>query len=286
VRSIGWLSEKGGVGKSTCAVNVAVGMAKAGRRVLAVDADPQANLSMVLLSGVPADAPTLYDVLVDSVEVAGAVRETTTPNLDVLPSSAQLADANVLLASELGRERRLRLAMQDLAGRYDVVVVDTGPARTLVNVNVLNAVGEVYAPCDPGIFGIAGLVALREAIAGVVKFLDNPGLRLAGLVVSRVQRDNLSRDTEAQLRTAFGPLVMTTTIPASVKIGEANARYLSVLDYAPGSPGARAFENLTREIMGNGQVERTGCGVDGTAEVDRADAGGTGRPARRRRAAG
>jgi chromosome partitioning protein len=286
VRSIGWLSEKGGVGKSTCAVNVAVGMAKAGRRVLAVDADPQANLSMVLLSGAPADGPTLYDVLVEGAPVPDCVRATATPNLDVLPSGARLADANVLLASELGRERRLRLAVQGLAGRYDVAVVDTGPARTLVNVNVLNAVGEVYAPCDPGIFGIAGLVALREAIAGVVRFLDNPGLRLAGLVVSRVQRDNLSRDTEAQLRAAFGPLVMTATVPASVKIGEANARYLSVLDYAPGSPGARAFENLTREILSHGQVERAGGGVGGAPEVDRGDAGGTGRAGRRRRAAG
>jgi chromosome partitioning protein len=281
MRSIGWLSEKGGVGKSTCAVNVAVALAKAGRRVLAIDADPQANLTMILLRGAPAEPPTLFDVLTDDIETATAVRATTTEGLDVLPACAQLADANVILASEMGRERRLRLALQELAGRYDVVVIDTGPARTLVNVNVLNAVGEVFCPVDPGIFGIAGLVALREAIAGVVRFLDNPTLRLAGLVVSRVARDNLSRDTESQLRTAFGDLVMKTTVPASVKIGEASARYLSVLDYAPGSPGAKAFLNLTREILGHGANERTGRGPDGATEGD-----GAGRTTRRRRRAG
>ena len=281
MRSIGWLSEKGGVGKSTCAVNVAVAMAKAGRRVLAIDADPQSNLTMVLLRGAHADEPTLFHVLTEDVDPAEAIRPTTTERLDVLPASAQLADANVILASELGRERRLRLAMEGLEERYDVVVVDTGPARTLINVNVLNAVGEVFCPVDPGIFGIAGLVALREAIAGVVKFLDNPKLRLAGLVVSRVARDNLSRDTESQLRGAFGPLVLKTTVPASVKIGEANSRYMAVADYAPGSPGAKAFENLTREILGHGASERDGRGVDGASQGD-----GPGRTARRRRRAG
>jgi chromosome partitioning protein len=281
VRSIGWLSEKGGVGKSTCAVNVAVALAKAGRRVLAVDADPQANLTMILLRGAHPEPPTLFHVMTDDTDPGEAICTTTTPGLDVLPADAQLADANVFLASEMGRERRLRRAMQEIDARYDVVVVDTGPARTVLNVNVLNYVGEVFAPCDPGIFGIAGLVALRDAMGGVVKHLDNPGLKLAGLVVSRVARDNLSRDTESQLRGAFGSLVLKTTIPASVKIGEANARYLSVMDYAPGSPGAKAFENLTREILSHGADERTRDGVDGAAEAD-----GPGRTGRRRRAAG
>jgi hypothetical protein len=111
---------------------------------------------------------------------------------------------------------------------------------------------------DPGIFSVAGLVKLQDAIGGVVRFLDNRLLRLAGLVVSRVQRDNLSRDTESQLRSAFGGLVLSATVPASTKVGEAHARYASVLDYAPCSPGAKAFEALTREIIGHGQDNRSG----------------------------
>jgi chromosome partitioning protein len=146
-------------------------------------------------------------------------------------------------------------------------------------VNVLNAVAEVYCPVDPGIFGIAGLAKLQEAIAGVVRFLDNSALRLAGLVVCRVQRDNLSRDTEGHLRGAFGDLVFKATVPASTKIGEAHARFMSVLDYAPGSPGAKAYEALVREVISHGEAERPGDGVDGTPETDR-----RGRGPRKRRA--
>lgn len=273
MRSMAWLSEKGGCGKTTCAVNVAVALAKSGRRVLVVDADPQANASMVFLQGEPAELPSLFHVLTNEADTGDAIRTTGTASLDILPADSQLADANVLLASEMGRERRLRLAMQGVDSAYDFVVIDTSPQRTLLNVNVLNYVGEVYCPVDPGIFSIAGLVKLQDAIAGVVKFLDNPALRLAGLAVSRAQRDNLSRDTESQLRSAFGPLVFDATVPASTKIGEAHARYLSVMDYAPGSPGAKAFEALTREIIGHGQDNWAGGGVDGTAQADGARRG-------------
>lgn len=269
MRSLGWLSEKGGCGKSSCAVNTAVGLAKSGARVLFIDADPQGNASMVFLKGQGGGGANLYHVLANEADAADAVRPTDTPNLDLIPSDGLLADANVLLVSELGRERRLRLAMQEVGPRFDFVCVDTSPSRTLVNVNVLNYVTEVYCPVDPGIFAIAGLVKLQEAIAGVVKFLDNPGLALAGLVVNRVQRDNLSRDTEAQLRGAFGGLVLKTIVPAAVAIGEAHARYQSVLDYSPRSAGAKAFENLTREIIDHGALIGSGDGVDGAAKANR-----------------
>jgi chromosome partitioning protein len=279
VRSIAWLSEKGGVGKTTIAVNTAVAMAKSGRRVLFVDVDPQANASMIFQEGRAGDGPTLFHVLTNEAEIADSIRSTSTENLDLVAADGLLADANVLLVSQLGREKRLRVAIQSIAERYDILVCDTSPQRSLLSVNVLNAVDDVYCPVDPGIFAIAGLVKLQEAIAGVVKFLDNPTLRLAGLVVSRVQRDNLSRDTESQLRTAFGPLVMKATVPASTKIGEAHAHLKSVLDYAPGTVGAVAFESLAREMIDHGEANGARDGVDGVAQVDVPGRGG-----RRRRA--
>ncbi len=154
---------------------------------------------------------------------------------------------------------------------YDFVILDTSPQRTLINVNVLNFAEEVYCPVDPSIFGIAGLVKLQGVVADVAKFLDNSTVRIAGLVVTRMQRDNLSRDVEAQLRQAFGPLVCKATIPASAKVGEAHARYQSIFDYARLSPAARAYEALTREILEHGENIGTGGGVDGAAEADRAD---------------
>ena len=287
MRSIAWLSEKGGTAKTTSAINSAVGLAKLGHRVLLVDADPQANATMVLLEGRPAKAATLAHVLIDQTDAADAIRPTRTEGLDVLPSDTLLADANVALASELGRERRLKLALEGLDAGYDFVVIDTSPQRTLINVNVLNYVGEVLCPVDPGIFALSGLGTLREAVAEVARHLDNRALRLGGLVLTRTQRDNITRDVEAQLRGTFGELVFRTTIPSTTKIGEAHARFLSVLDYAPRSSGAQAYKALVSEIIGHGQVIGIGECAAGTAEADHAGGPGTaGRGPRRRARAG
>ena len=287
MRSIAWLSEKGGTAETTSAINSAVGLAKLGHRVLLVDADPQANATMVLLEGRPAEAPTLAHVLIDRTDAADAIRPTRTEGLDVLPSDTPLADANVALASEPGRERRLKLALAGLDAGYDFVVIDTSPQRTLINVNVLNYVGEVLCPVDPGIFALSGLGTLREAVAEVARHLDNRALRLGGLVLTRTQRDNITRDVAAQLRGTFGGLVFRTTIPGTTKIGEAHARFLSVLDYAPRSSGAQAYKALVSEIIGHGQVIGIGGCAAGTAEADHAgDPGNAGRGPRRRARAG
>jgi chromosome partitioning protein len=281
VRTIAWISEKGGSGKTTSALNTAHCLARMRKRVLVVDADPQANATLVLLKGQTPDPPTLTHVLTDTADAGDTIRTTALTALDLLPGDTCLADANVTLASEIGRERRLRLAMRGVEDAYDFVVIDASPQRTLININVLNYVSEVYCPVDPGIFSLSGLVKLQGAVAEVVKFLDNAELRLTGLVLTQARGDNLTRDVEAQLRATFGALVCQTTIPQSVKIGEAHARYTSVLDYAPRSPAARAYEALTREMMAHGEAHRTGIAVPG------ADAAhGTARTNRRRRAAG
>lgn len=282
MRSIAWVAEKGGVGKTTCAVNTSVGLAKKGKRVLLVDCDPQANASMVFLGGLAADAPTIHEVLIGTADAADSIRRTATPRLDLLPATTALADANLALVNEVGRERRLRLAMRDVDDGYDFVVFDTSPSRSLININVLNYVAEVYCPVDPGIFSLAGLATLQSVIAEVVRFLDNPVLRISGLVITRAARDNLTRDVEAQIRATFAGMVCEASIPANVKIGEAHGRFLSVLDYAPRSPGAIAYMDLAREIIAHGEANRSGDGVDGNAPAD-----GPARCSRRRgRAAG
>lgn len=284
MRTIAWLSEKGGTGKTTSAVNTAVGLAKLGNRVLMIDADPQANATLVLLKGETPEPPTLYHVLTNTADAGDTIRPTSTKRLELLPADTLLADANISLAQEMGRERRLRLALRGIDEGYDYVVIDTSPQRTLINVNVLNYVAEVYCPVDPGIFSLAGLVKLQGAVSEVVKFLDNQALRMSGLVLTRTQHDNISKDVESQVRASFGNLVMETTIPATTKIGEAHARFMSVLDYAPRSPGAKAYEALTREIIRHGEQEHgTGNGSVNFAEANRS----TGRSARQsKRAAG
>jgi chromosome partitioning protein len=283
MRSIAWISEKGGTGKSTSAINTAVGLAKLGNRVLVIDADPQANTTMVLMRGEPVTAPTLYHVLVEQLDAAEAIRPTATEGLDLIPAETLLADANVALAPELGRERRLRLAMADVEASYDYAIVDTSPQRSLINVNVLNYATEVLCPVDPGVFSLAGLGKLQDAVSEVVKFLDNRALRLAGILLTRGSRDNLTRDVEAQLREAFGALVFKTTIPTNTKIGEAHARFLSVLDYAPRTSGATAYQSLVTEIIDRGQIHRTG---ERSVKPLEADGSGTDHRARRANRAG
>jgi chromosome partitioning protein len=137
-----------------------------------------------------------------------------------------------------------------------------------------NYAGEVLVPVDPGIFSIAGLGKLQEAVAEVVRYLDNRRLRIAGLVLTRAQNNNVSRDVEAQLRELFGELVHPTTIPHSVKIEEAHGRFVPVLDYAPRSAGAKAYMKLVEEIIANEQRTQDGAGAapHGAVAADDADA--------------
>jgi chromosome partitioning protein len=253
MRSIAFMAEKGGGGKTSSTLNVAAGLAARGFKTLVADVDPQGNSSLVLLRGEKARRPTVHEVLTAQATADEAIVATATPNLDLLPATPGLAEANVDLVNEMGRERRLRSALEGLSRPYDFVLVDTSPLRTLLNINVLNAVEEVIVPIAPGLFSLAGLAQLQEVVEEVRKFLDNRTLRIAGLLVTMVEKSNVSREVEAQLRAACGDLVFRATIPRSVKVEEAHSRSQSVLDYAPGSPGAKAYKALVEEILTNGQ---------------------------------
>jgi chromosome partitioning protein len=209
---------------------------------------------MVLLQGQPAEPPSLGSVLLGQADAADAVIETTTPGLDLLPADVGLADANLALTSEIGRERRLRVALESIEGDYDYVILDTSPQRSLLTVNALVYVHEVIVPVDAGLFAVAGLGQLQGTVEQVKTYLDNPRLRIAGLVLTRTRADNVSRDVERQLRELFGQLVYRTAIPQNVKIEESHSRYLGVLDYSPTSAGAKAYAALVEEIA-NGQSQ-------------------------------
>ena len=158
MKSIALMSEKGGTGKTTSLLNLASGMARAGRKVLVVDADPQANATMVLTGGQGlGEGPTLAEVMAGTARADDALIISHWTGIELLPASPNLAEVNLSLANELGRERRLRKAMEPLKGDYDIAMVDTGPARSLLNVNVFNWVGQVIVPISPGLFSLAGL---------------------------------------------------------------------------------------------------------------------------------
>jgi chromosome partitioning protein len=269
MRVIAWCSEKGGTGKTSSAINSAVAFAKSGCRVLLVDLDPQANASLVMLEGQGAAPPSAGMVLLGDAQAADAVRPTRTPRLDVLPSDVTLADANLELANRIGRENRLRAALATLRGSYDVVIIDTPPTRSLLTINALVAAGEVLIPVEPGLFSLSGLGQLQSAVDDVRRYLDNPGLRIAGILLTRTRRDSVSRDVEARLRETFGKLVFEATIPTSVKVEESHGRFLSVIDYAPRSPGAKAYLALAEELTRHGRTKTwVGTAPNGVATAD------------------
>ena len=257
MRSIGFISEKGGVAKTTTALNVAAALGLAGRRVLVVDTDPQGNASHVLLRGEKPRRPTILEVITDDADAGQAIVPTHFEGVDVLPADSGLADATVVLAAEVGRERRLREALDGVGGRYDFVLVDTAPTRSLLTTNVLNYVGELIVPFTPGLFGVLGLGQLQGDVAQVRRYLENKALKIGGIVLTQVERNNVHQQLEDELRAMFGPLVYATKIPRSIKVEEAHGRHESVLTYAPRSIGAVAYRALAKEIdHGQRQADR------------------------------
>jgi chromosome partitioning protein len=256
MRTIGFISAKGGVAKTTTVINVSAGLARLGHRVLVVDTDPQGNASHVLLRGEKARRPTIAEVLSGDCDARDAIVPTHLDGVDVLPSSADLADVTATLTNEVGRERRLRVAMEG-QGAYNFILVDCAPTRSIVTTNVLNYVGEVVVPITPGLFGVLGLGQVQEDVALVGRYLENKALRIAGILLTQVEKNNVHADVERQLREMFGPLVYATKIPRSIKIEEAHARHEPVSTYAPRTIGATAYDALTKEIRdGRRQANR------------------------------
>jgi chromosome partitioning protein len=252
MRTIAVIAQKGGQLKTTSVVNMAACLAGQGRGVLVIDSDVQANATYVLLRGAAPRRPTLSEVLTGDATADEAIVPTAFPGVDLIPAEPALADVNVSLAAEVGRERRLRSAMAGLTKPYDVCLIDTGPTRSLLTTNVLNFAGEVVVPLGPGLFGFLGLGQLQTDMGLVRRFLENKALTLAGVFLVLTEKNNVCKEFEHQIREAFGDLVYQATIPRSVKFEEANARMQSIFEHAPKSPGALAYKALTMEVVNRG----------------------------------
>jgi chromosome partitioning protein len=269
MRSIAIVAQKGGAGKTSSVVALAACLAGQGRRVLVLDTDPQSNCSHVLLAGQTPRRPTLSEVLAGESSAVDAIVPTTIEGVELIAAEPGLADVNVSLAAEVGRERRLRSAMAEVEG-FDACLVDTGPTRSLLTTNVLNFAREVVVPLAPGLFGFLGLEQLRADMNLVRRFLENKSLALAGVFLVQMDRTAVSRDFEREIREALGNLVFETTIPTSVKFREAEARRSSIIGHAPKSPGAVAYQALTLEVWNRGHGKESGRPAGGDLLGDHA----------------
>jgi chromosome partitioning protein len=269
MRTIAVVAQKGGSTKTTTVLNMAAALAGEGLHVLAVDADTQGNLSHTLLGGVAPQGVTLSEVLLGDAAADDAIVPTRIEGVELIPAVPGLADVAVRLAAEAGRERRLLTAMDEMTRRFDVCLIDTGPTRSLLITNVLTYVGEVLVPTTPCLYGFLGLQQLQADMAAVRRYLGNKHLTLLGVLLAMTEKTKLSKDFEAQMRAAYGELIFKTTIPRSVKFGEAGSRSQTIFEYARLSPGALAYEALTLEVMSRGRDQQEGRdGVAGGATGD------------------
>jgi chromosome partitioning protein len=240
-------NQKGGVGKTTTAVNLATGLARKGQRVLLIDLDPQANATYALLGARELDA-TVYDLLLGAKSFADVRQETPQEGLDLLPSDIDLAGAEVDLLSAIGGQTRLRAALSK-ATPYDYVLIDTPPSLGLLTINALAAADAVLIPVSVSLFALKGLAQLSETITKVKDGLNQPSLRILGILPTLCDRTRASREVLETLRVHFGPELMATTIPKNVTVEEAHGRGTSLFEYAPRAKGALAYDQLVKEVL-------------------------------------
>ncbi len=253
-RIIAIANQKGGVGKTTTAINLGASLAVAERRTLIVDIDPQANASSGLGLDRSAASPNIYDVLVRDRTVTDATRrEVHFPFLDVVPSTRDLVGAEIEMVSMASRETVLRGALQDVRDLYDFILVDCPPSLGLLTLNTLTAADSVLIPIQCEFYALEGLSQLLNTIRLVQRAL-NSGLEIEGVLLTMYdKRLNLSRQVAADAREYFGSKVFRTAIPRNVRLAEAPSFGEPIVMYDILSSGAQSYLSLAREMLrGNG----------------------------------
>jgi len=243
---IGVINQKGGVGKTTTAVNLSAALARK-RRVLLVDLDPQANATSGL--GLRDPHATIYDVLVGDVSARRAAQTSSTRNLDVLPASADLAGAAVELDASTDDLMLLSKALIGVRPSYDFVVVDAPPSMGALTLNALAAADLLIVPLQAEYYALEGIAGMMDTVERVRGSL-NPDLRILGILLTMVDaRTKLSREVEDNVRKHFGDEVFRTVIPRNVRLAEAPSYGAPIFEYAIESQGALAYRALAEEVL-------------------------------------
>lgn len=242
------VNQKGGVGKTTTAVNVSTILAKKGKKVLLIDADPQGNATSGL--GIDKNVPkSIYDVIINDVEISEAIIESPIKNLSVCPSNINLAGAEVELVPMMSREQKLKEKLEKVENDFHYVIIDCPPSLGLLTINAFVAANSLLIPIQCEYYALEGVGQLINTVNIVRKQL-NKSLYIEGVVLTMNDaRTNLSNQVINEVKTYFKDNVYKTIIPRNVKLSEAPSYGMPITVYAPKSKGARCYEKLTNEIL-------------------------------------
>ncbi len=241
-------NQKGGVGKTTTTVNLSAMLAKKGKKVMLIDADPQGNATSGL--GIDKqDVKSLYDVLINEEDVEKTLEDTSIKNLKVCPSNINLAGAEVELVSQMSREYRLKEQLDTVKDKFDYILIDCPPSLGLITLNAFTAADSVLIPVQCEYYALEGLGQLINTINLVKKHL-NKTLEIEGAVLTMYDiRTNLSNQVVKEVKRYFDNKVFKTVIPRNVKLSEAPSYGMSIFEYDEKSKGAKCYDKLTKEFL-------------------------------------
>lgn len=251
-RVIGIINQKGGVGKSTTAINLSAALGEMGKQVLLIDLDPQGNCSSGLGIEKALITQCIYDVLLNDVPLEDVIIPDVGEGLDVAPATINLAGAEVELVSEMARENRLKDAVGSMRGKYDFIIIDCPPALGLLTVNAMVAADKLLIPIQCEFYALEGVTKLLESMKRVKSRL-NPSLDIYGILLTMYDsRTTLSKQVADEVREYFGRLVFSTPIPRSVKLSEAPSFGQPITQYDPRGRGALSYIELAKEVIARG----------------------------------
>ena len=246
------INQKGGVGKSTTAINLSAALGELDRQVLLVDLDPQGNASSGLGIEKNLVKNCVYDVLLTDVPVEQAIIPDVCPGLDVLPATINLAGAEVELVTEMARESRLKDALGSLRGRYDYIFIDCPPSLGLLTINALVAADKLLIPIQCEFYALEGVTKLLDSMKRVKSRL-NPSLDIYGVLLTMYDgRTTLAKQVAEEVRSYFGRIVFNAMIPRTVKLSEAPSFGLPITQYDPTGKGAKSYIDLSKEVIARG----------------------------------